>query len=65
MKPEVNNLGVLGHFDSKAKGSLSNFIPILYTESCMLCKKTIYNDLSLEYSLSFPTKSIINVFTFF
>ena len=31
-----------------AKGSLSNFIPILYSESFMLYKKEVYNGLSLE-----------------
>ena len=35
-------------FCSRAKGSLSSFIPILYQESFMLCKKAVYNGLSLE-----------------
>ena len=36
-----------------AKGSLSNFISILYVESLMLCKKAVYNDLSLELNINF------------
>ena len=35
-------------FCSTAKGSLSNLIPILYPEICMLCKKPVYDGLSLE-----------------
>ena len=33
---------------STAKESLSNFISILYPESFILCKKAVYNGLSLE-----------------
>ena len=36
-----------------AKGPLSNFIPILYSERFILCKKVVYNDLSLELNTSF------------
>ena len=35
-------------FCSAAKGSLSNFIPILYPESFMPSKKALYNGLRLE-----------------
>ena len=34
-------------FCSTAKGSSSNFIPILYLESFVLSKKAVYNGLSL------------------
>ena len=40
-------------FCSIAKGSLSNFIPILYSESVMLFKKAVYNNLSLELNTQF------------
>ena len=35
-------------FFSTAKETLSNFIPILYPESLMLCKKAVYDGLCLE-----------------
>ena len=40
-------------FASTAKGSLSNFIHILYSKSLMLCKKAVYNGLSLELNTPF------------
>ena len=40
-------------FCSIVKESLSNFIPILYSESFMLCKKAVYNGLSLELNTPF------------
>ena len=40
-------------FSSTAKGSLSNFAPILYSESFMLFKAAIFKDLSLEFSTPF------------
>ena len=36
-----------------AAGSLSNFIPILYSESFMLGKKAVFNGLSLELNTPF------------
>ena len=33
---------------SIAKGSLSNFIPVLYPDSFMLYKKAVYSGLNLE-----------------
>ena len=44
---------VMSLFSSTAKGSLSNFIPILYSASVMLFKKAVYNDLSLELNTQF------------
>ena len=40
-------------FRSTAKGSLSNFIPILYWKMFMLCTKAVYKDLSLELNIPF------------
>ena len=40
-------------FSSTAKGSLSNFAPILYSESFMLFKAAVFKDLSLELSTPF------------
>ena len=49
-------------FSSTAKGSLSNFILILYRESFMLCKKAVYNSLRLElytpFDFQLRTKSV-------
>ena len=36
-----------------AKGSLSNFIPALNSESFMLCKNAVYTCLSLELNTPF------------
>ena len=47
---------------SRAKGTLSNFIPILYLESVMLYTKPVYNGLSLE--LNTPL-NIISTLVFF
>ena len=38
---------------STAKRSLSNFIPNLYSECFMLCKKAVYNGLSLKLNIPF------------
>ena len=43
-------------FCSTAKGYLSNFISILYSESFMLCRKGVYNGLSLEFNTPFDFK---------
>ena len=40
-------------FPLTAKGSLSGFIHILYPESFTLCKKAVYNGLSLELHTPF------------
>ena len=36
-----------------AKGSLSNFIPTLYSESFMLCRNAVHTWLSLEINTPF------------
>ena len=52
--PSVSNANVYKClFCYTAKGPLSNFIPILYVESLMLCKKAVYNGLSLELNINF------------
>ena len=40
-------------FCSTAKGSLSDFSPILYSENIMLFEKRIYNGFSLELNTPF------------
>ena len=49
-------------FRSTTKESLSNFIPILHPEGFMLCRKAVYNGLSLElytpFNLHLRTKSV-------
>ena len=44
---------MLAGFLDQAKGSLSNFIPILYLEIFMLCAKAVCNGLRLESKTPF------------
>ena len=43
-------------FFSTPKGCLSIFFPILYPESFMLCKETVYNGLNLRLYTPFDFK---------
>ena len=52
-----------------AKKSLSNFIPILYSESFVLFNKVVYNGLSLElytpFDFQLKPKSVLLPFLYF
>ena len=52
----IYNFGYVIVF-STAKGFLSNFIPTLFPESFILCKKAVYNGLCLKVYIPFELRT--------